>query len=144
MTETTYLDGKVQKRSLPLFQGAPPPGTGGPKRLLLAQGELANFYDDEDGIRYAAFIELRTGGVRGNHWHRRKEEQIYVISGELMLVAQNGENSPRVSVSLRAGDLAMIACGVYHALKTVEPGQAIEFSSTRFDATDVQPFTLVT
>ena len=144
MIETNHFNGKVQKRCLPLFQGAPPADAAGPKRLLLAQGELAHFYDGEQGIRYAAFIELRTGGVRGNHWHRRKEEQIYVISGELLLVAQNGENGPRVSVSLKAGDLAIIACGVYHALKTVEPGQAIEFSSTRFDATDVQPFTLIT
>jgi hypothetical protein len=143
MTETKYLDGKVLKRSLPLFQGAPPADAHGPKRLVLPQGDLANFYDDDAGIRYAAFIEMRSGGVRGNHWHRVKEEQVYVISGELLLVAQDGETGPRVSVRLAAGDLAIIACGVAHAIKTVEPGQAIEFSQTRFDAADVQRFTLI-
>lgn len=143
MTEMSYLQGKVFKRSLPVFQGAPPAGALGLKRLALAQGELANFYDGQEGIRYLAYIELRAGTVRGNHWHRVKEEQIYVISGELRLIVQERESGERVSIQLQPGDLVLIAPGVVHALETVGSGQAIEFSKTRFDPADIQRLQLV-
>ena len=65
MPETTLLAGKVLKRSLPTLQL--PLGLDAPtlKRLLLPQGELAQFYDAEEGMRYMAFIELLSGQVRG-------------------------------------------------------------------------------
>ncbi len=143
MTEMSYLQGKVFKRSLPVFQGTPPVGALGLKRLALAQGELANFYDGQEGIRYLAYIELRAGTVRGNHWHRVKEEQIYVISGELRLIVQERESGERVSIQLQPGDVVLIAPGVVHALETVASGQAIEFSKTRFDPADIQRLQLV-
>src|SRR5207244_7219783 len=73
MTESTFLSGKVLRRSLPVVQ--PASGSGAPslKRLLLPQGELAQFYDGEEPIRYLAYIELRPGVVRGNHYHKVKE-----------------------------------------------------------------------
>ena len=143
MTEERFLDGKVIKRSLPVFQNSPPRGVVGPKRLLLAQGELANFYDGDEGIRYLALVELRVGQIRGNHFHRVKEEQIYIISGEVRLVTQSGDENTRVSIELRPGDLVMIATGVAHALKPIEAGCAVEFSKTRFDAADVERVQLV-
>jgi mannose-6-phosphate isomerase-like protein (cupin superfamily) len=143
MSEMKYLEGKVLKRPLPVFHGSPPAGTVGAKRLLLPQGELAQFYDAPEAIHYIAFIELRSDGIRGNHWHRNKEEQIYVISGELLLVAEDRESHSRVEISLKAGELALIACGVAHALKTVMEGKAIEFSKSCFDPTDVERFTVI-
>jgi uncharacterized RmlC-like cupin family protein len=130
MTEEQFLDGKVIKRSLPVFQNSPPRDVVGPKRLLLAQGELANFYDGDEGIRYLALVELRVGQIRGNHFHRVKEEQIYIISGEVQLVTQSGDENMRVFIELRPGDLVSIAT-------------AVEFSKTRFDASDVERFQLV-
>lgn len=143
MTETTYLGGKVLKRTLPIFQGAPPAEATGPKRLALAQGELANFHDGPDGVCYLAYLELRGGTVRGNHWHRMKEEQVYLISGEVRLVAQEMSGGEQVSMTLLPGDLALIAPGIAHALQVVRTGQAIEFSRTRFDASDTQRFRLI-
>ncbi len=140
---TSYLQGKVLKHSLPVFEGAPRSDVLGPKRLLLPQGELANFYDGREGIRYIAYIDLRSGSVRGNHWHRVKEEQMYLISGELVLVAQEREAGERVSVQLRPGDWAFIAPGVIHALQIIASGQAIEFSKTPFDPADTEKFALI-
>jgi len=48
-------------------------------------------------------------------------------------VQLNSGFQARASVALRAGDLAVIRTGIAHALRTVEPGQAIEFSIARFD-----------
>ena len=143
MSRTSYFEGKVLKHSLPSFQGAPPAGATGPKRLALPQGELANFYDDQEGVRYLACIELRPGTVRGNHWHEVKEEQIYVISGELLLVVQERESGARQELELRPGDLALIRPGIAHALKTAAPGYAVEFSRTKFDPSDIKKLTVI-
>jgi len=139
-SETTLLAGKVLKRSLPIVQ---PPAQGPViKRLMLPQGELAQFYDSEDPIRYVAFIELRAGSARGNHYHKIKEEWIYMIRGEVLLQVMDMESKASDSVELGAGDLVLIRTGVAHALRIVTPGQAIEFSPNRFDPDDIYRFLL--
>jgi uncharacterized cupin superfamily protein len=124
-------------RQLPLGPDAPVL-----KRLLLPQGELAQFYDAEEGVRYMAFIELLPGQVRGNHYHKVKEELVYVIRGEVLLSVADIDSKAHASLALRAGDLAVIRTGIAHAIRTVEPGQAIEFAIARFDAADIHRFPL--
>jgi hypothetical protein len=143
MNETSFLGGKVRKISLPEFHGPPPAGATGPKRLHLAQGELANFYNGEAGMRYLAFMELRVGGIRGNHFHRKKQEWVYLISGRLLLVVQEGETGTPISINLRAGDLVTIETGIAHAFNPLDPGQAVEFSPASFDPADIQKFTVI-
>lgn len=137
MDETVFFDGRVRKRSLPVFRGPPPPEAPGPKRLLLAQGELANFYDHPEGIRYLAFLELRVGGIRGNHFHRKKLEHLYLVSGRLLLGVKEDENSELISIQMQAGDLVSIEPGICHALEPEEAGEAIEFSPRLFDVADI-------
>jgi mannose-6-phosphate isomerase-like protein (cupin superfamily) len=143
MSHFTFLAGKVSKQSLPVLPA--PPGAGGPvlKRLLLPQGELAQFYDAEEPIRYMAFLEIRPGGPRGNHYHKFKKELLYVIQGELSLVVQDLEQETRDLVPLRMGDVAAIGPGVAHALRASAPAQLIEFSPARFNPADTYPFPLV-
>lgn len=112
------------------------------KRLLLPQGELAQFYDADEPVRYLAFIELREGGARGNHYHKIKEEWVYLIQGEVQLVVEDIESKVREVVPLQTGDLAIIQPGVAHVLRTIRPGQAVEFSKVRFDPADIHRFPL--
>src|SRR5947209_10457753 len=133
MPESAFLSGKVRKWSLPAFELPLAADAPTVKRLLLPQGELAQFYDANEGVRYMAFIELRAGTVRGNHYHKVKEEWVYMIHGEALLVAEDVESKTRESVPLRAGDLAVIRTGIAHALQVLEAGQAVEFSTARFD-----------
>ena len=143
MPETTFLNGRVITRSLPVLQL--PLGADAPvlKRLLLPQGELAQFYNAEEGIHYLAFLELLPGRTRGNHYHKVKEELVYMIRGEVLLSVADINSQACASVALRAGDLAVIRTGIAHALRTMEPGQAIEFSVSRFDSADIHPFQFV-
>jgi quercetin dioxygenase-like cupin family protein len=141
--DTTVFGGKVRKRSLPVYHGSAPPGADGPKRLILPQGELSNIYDAEEGLRYAALIEMRVGTVRGNHVHRVKEELVYVISGRLELIVQESSQGEVLRLELRPGDLAFIATGIAHAIKPLEAGLAIEFSKARFDPADSERVVLV-
>ncbi len=131
----SFLNGKVVKKSLPSFRGPTDPAPV-LKRLLLPQGELAQFYDSDEPIRYLAYIELREGGVRGNHYHEVKEEVIYVIQGELVLAVEDIDSRTRDSVPLTAGDLVSIPKRVAHALRTEKAGHAIELSTSRFRASD--------
>lgn len=134
MTESTFLSGKVRKLSLPVVEGAT--GPFGCKRLLLPQGELARLYDGDPGMRYISYIELRAGGLRGNHVHKHKQEWVYVLQGAVELLLLDPETNARESVTLVTGDLAFISPGVAHAMRTLEPGHAIEFSPERFDPQD--------
>lgn len=140
MPGATFLDGRVLKQSLPVLQLPLGPDAPDLKRLMLPQGELAQFYSADEGIRYMAFIELLPGQVRGNHYHKVKEELVYVIRGEVLLSVADIDSKASASVSLRAGDLAVIRTRIAHALRSVEPGQAIEFSSARFDPADIHKF----
>jgi mannose-6-phosphate isomerase-like protein (cupin superfamily) len=142
MSETTFLAGKVLKQTLPVLPVPTPPGAPTLRRLLLPQGELASFYDAGEGIRYMAYIELRAGAERGNHYHKAKQEFVYVIHGELVLVVEDIKSKVRESVPMRTGDLAFIRPGVAHALRTLQPGHAIEFSKERFDLADIHKYPL--
>ena len=105
-------------------------------RLRLAQGELANLYNDPEGIRYLAFLELQPGGIRGNHFHRKKIETFYVVSGEVLVGVKETQTSDLVSFHLAAGDLLRIEPEICHAFKPTTAGEAIEFSPGLFDPAD--------
>jgi len=141
--ESSFLGGKVTKRTLPVVEGRPGPEAPRLKRLMLAQGELSQIFDSDKGVLYLAVVELRAGGTRGNHFHRFKDEGVYVISGQARLAAMDPETNGRVDLDLVAGDLALIVPGVAHALQTVASGFAVEFSSVRFDASDVYGYALL-
>jgi mannose-6-phosphate isomerase-like protein (cupin superfamily) len=143
MNSKTFVGGKVQKWSLPVIHGAPSVDSPTLKRLVLPQGELAQFYDGEQGIRYIAFAELKPESVRGNHYHNVKEEFVYVVSGETLLVVEDIQSKERASTDLKAGDLVFIPTRIAHALRPIQSGQAVEFSSAKFDAADVHRFPLV-
>jgi mannose-6-phosphate isomerase-like protein (cupin superfamily) len=142
MVESSFLSGKVFKRTLPVLRSPAAADALTLKRLLLPQGELAQFYDADEPVRYLAFIELREDGVRGNHYHRIKEEWVYLIQGEVRLVVEDIESKVREVVPLQTGDLAIIQPGVAHVLLTLRPGQAVEFSRVRFDPADIHRFPL--
>ena len=113
------------------------------KRVLLPQGELAQIYDADQGIRYIASIELKAGSVRGNHYHKVKREYVYVLSGALLLVLEDLRDHAQEKLELAAGDLVLIQPGIAHALHVKQDGQAIEFSPDRFNPSDTYRLQLV-
>jgi len=142
MKTELMLNGKVMKRSLPVVEGAPGPDAPRLKRLILGQGELAHVHDGPEGIQYIAWVELRPGGLRGNHYHKAKQEFLYVVEGEILLVVEDIHTKARETLSVREGDLGVIATEVAHVYRPVRAGHAIEFSPTRFNAADVYGYPL--
>jgi len=140
--ELLFLGGKVRKISLPVIHGRPEPNAPPLKRLLLPQGELAQFHSSPEGMRYLAYAELRVGAVRGNHYHKFKEEWLYIISGEVWLVVEDVASRVRDILTLECGDLVFIPTGVAHALHVKKSGQALEFSPVAFDPGDSYAYEL--
>jgi quercetin dioxygenase-like cupin family protein len=134
MSEGVLLRGRVKIWRLPEVQAGV--NEAGLKRLMLPQGELAQFYDDEEGVRYIASIELKAGTVRGNHYHKIKREYVYVLAGKLRLVVQELGKGRQEEMELEGGSLVFIEPGIVHALDVKESGVAVEFSVNRFDSGD--------
>jgi mannose-6-phosphate isomerase-like protein (cupin superfamily) len=143
MSEASLFSGRLLLRALPSLT----PGGGSElpvlKRLLLPQGELAQFHNGAPPIHYIAALELRTGGVRGNHFHLKKIEHMYVTRGKLEVVAQDMDTREQGQLVVHAGDLMIIQPGVAHAFRTLQGGVAIEFSPTRFDPADIHRHLLI-
>ncbi len=139
---TTFLDGRVLKRSLEPFTPPLPPDAPVLKRLNLAQGELAHFWNGEEPIRYIASLELRAGTERGNHYHVHKRECIYVISGKISVAVEDPASRRHDNFVLQGGDLAVIDTGIAHVYCIAIPGLAVEFSSAVFDPADVYAWKL--
>ncbi len=143
MNNGAILGRKVFKWTLPALE----PGPAGKevilKRIMLPQGELAQFHDSDEAMRYIAAIELKAGSVRGNHYHKIKREYVYVFSGEVLLVLQDIETDTRETLEIHGGDLILIHPEIIHALQVRQGGLAIEFSPQRFDANDTYRMQLV-
>jgi quercetin dioxygenase-like cupin family protein len=142
MTPENYLNGGVQKWVLPVLSPGPGAAPENLKRLALPQGELAQVHNGEPAIQYIAFIELREGSTRGNHFHKAKQEYIYVLEGEVRLLLEHLGSTFRDETTLTKGDLAFISPGIAHALQVRRSGQAIEFSPQRFDGADIYRHTV--
>ncbi|MEI6567204.1 MAG: cupin domain-containing protein [Verrucomicrobiota bacterium] len=139
---TEYLGGKVQRQVLPVLTDPRLVAASARKRIALPQGELAQIYSDSVGIHYIACVELSGSFPRGNHYHRNKEEWIYVMRGKVRLVVENVESRERESLECPAGDLVVVYPGIAHAVHVLEPGLAVEFSPQEFDPADVVRYPL--
>ncbi|MDE8653525.1 cupin domain-containing protein [Novosphingobium album (ex Liu et al. 2023)] len=82
-------------------------------------------------------VELPPGAWSTNrHWHRTNDELVVVISGELVLVTDDGEEV------LRAGDCVGFKAGVpnAHHLQNRGTGPAVYYDIGGRDAWDVSTF----
>ena len=106
-------------------------------RLLSPGGELTVLADGVTAIRHLAYVELRPGKVRGNHFHKFRHESFYLINGELELQAKDIATGEQISTRMQTGDLALIAPRVLHSFVPVTGGHALEYAPEPFDAADV-------
>ena len=106
-------------------------------RLLSPGGELAVLADGVTAVRHLAYVELREGKIRGNHFHKLRHESFYVIAGELEFHLKDLTTGEQRVIPLKAGDLAEIAPEIVHTFVPRTSGHAIEFAPELFDTQDV-------
>jgi hypothetical protein len=141
-TPVSLLHGKVLLEVLPTFPAGGTPGLPILKRLCLPQGNLDQIYDGQEGIRYLATCEFKPGFPRGNHYHRAKNEYLYLLSGEADLLVEDIITKEWAKARMTPGTLAYISTEIAHAIHPFEAGIGIEFSTTRFDPSDTQRYLL--
>jgi mannose-6-phosphate isomerase-like protein (cupin superfamily) len=135
--------GQVTRRSLPVYDGPPPPEAPPLKRVRLGQGDIVQFHQGEVGMRYIAWVELKADGIRGNHYHLLKLEHLCLLAGEADLGLEDLETGERSVVRLKVGDLVVIPPRVAHAVRTVVPGHAVEFAPEPLADGDTYPHEVI-
>ena len=75
----------------------------GVKRWEDAKGEFVQISYREN-IGHVAFFELKKGQFRGNHYHEKKEEVFYIISGKIRAVFADIDTSEKEERILTKGD----------------------------------------
>src|SRR5262245_25543636 len=84
-------------------------------RLQLPQGDLALLHNSNEPIHFLAWIELKSGTIRGNHVHRVKKEFLYLMDGTVLLHLKETSSDEHQILQLTAGDLVTIEPGIAHA-----------------------------
>jgi quercetin dioxygenase-like cupin family protein len=123
---------RLDSYSLPL---AAPITQGG--RIFSAAGEVAQLVNGEP-FRFLAYLEFRHAPevVRGNHYHLRKYETLYVLQGSLHAWYQDIDSGAQAEHVVHAGDLIAVQPRCAHAYAPLAYTQAVEFAPTPFDSND--------
>jgi len=134
--EETLLNGRVVRKHLPTSDGTPVDPVHQLGRFLLARGELARMHNAEPAMRHIAYVELKEGLFRGAHYHRLREEHLYLISGRVLFSVEDIATKQRETCELGTGDLVIIPPEVAHLFEVEQSGHGVEFSATLYDAAD--------
>jgi dTDP-4-dehydrorhamnose 3,5-epimerase-like enzyme len=111
------------------------------KRLIQERGELVLLSDGEE-IRHITFFTLRPGPgfFRGGHYHRRKSEKFYVVSGHARLQLADVDTGETAEIDLLPGRRVTVCPMCAHRFVAVTETQVIEYYATPFDLSDDIPF----
>ncbi|MBI4678724.1 MAG: cupin domain-containing protein [Elusimicrobia bacterium] len=82
-----------------------------------------------DGVHVNAvtLVTSKRGSSRGNHFHKKTTQYLYVLDGRLRYVSRKGKGALR-SVILRPGDIAVSPPGEAHAVVALEDSSFIAIS----------------
>ena len=126
--------GRVEVETLPVTRDFLPR-----KRLLEERGELA-LIEDGMAIHHLGYFSLvRDKGCRGGHFHLKKTEHFYVVSGRLRLELADPETGEHAELTLGAGQRAVVHPGCAHRFRAEETAQVIEYYEGRYDRGDDHP-----
>jgi dTDP-4-dehydrorhamnose 3,5-epimerase-like enzyme len=107
----------------------------GAKRWSEEKGEFVQISYRED-IGHLAFFELKKGYVRGNHYHEKKEEVFYIISGKVRALFVDIDSSEKEEQILTKGDKIKVSTRVGHVFHGMEDTLVVEYSPQYYDKED--------
>ncbi len=107
----------------------------GAKRWSEDKGEFVQISHRED-IGHLAFFELKKGHVRGNHYHEKKEEVFYIISGKVRAIFFDIDSSEKEEQILTRGDKIKVATRIGHIFLGIEDTLVVEYSPQYYDKED--------
>ncbi|MBW1936296.1 MAG: cupin domain-containing protein [Deltaproteobacteria bacterium] len=107
------------------------------KRLLQPRGELA-LIEDGENFKHLGYFSLKKGEshYRGGHYHAKKVEHFYIISGKLNVSLVDLDTGKRSELELHEGQRVIIYPRCAHRFKAVEDAQVIEYYDCTYDPDD--------
>lgn len=97
------------------------------------RGRLVTLFNDGCWVE-ANYIESRAGIVRGNHYHQRTREMVFMLDGEVDIQLVNVRTGQKKQVRLTPGQVIRIEPFEAHAFRTRTAGRWLNFLSIAFDA----------
>ena len=114
------------------------------RRIFSEKGEMAQILNRADeAFKHLVYWELdsgRSGQERGHHYHERKIERFYVLTGELELSLKDIESSAVDKLIVKAGDRLRIHPRVAHVFRSINYSQVLEYSAEPYDPADTCPY----
>lgn len=112
-------------------------------RIMHPAGEITQITNG-DIFRFMSYVEFdeKAGTAHGNHFHETRVEFLYVLKGKLRAIYKDLDTDEAVTLVLQTGDLVEVRPRCAHVYLPLEYSQAIEFSSSTFDAADIHTYTL--
>jgi len=107
------------------------------KRLIEDRGELILLSDGEE-IRHITFFSINPGPnfYRGGHYHRKKTEKFYIVSGKIRILLMDIETQENHAINVTAGQRVIIYPMCAHKFQAITPAQVIEYYATSYDPDD--------
>lgn len=117
------------------------------RRIFSEKGEMAQILNRVDeAFRHLVYWELdsgRSGQERGHHYHERKVEWFYVLTGELELSLKDIESPAVKKLIVKAGNRLTIHPKVAHAFRSLIYSQVLEYSTEPYDPADTYPYKVI-
>jgi dTDP-4-dehydrorhamnose 3,5-epimerase-like enzyme len=107
------------------------------KRLIQDRGELA-LIEDGKTFRHLGYFSIKKGEgyYRGGHYHRKKVENFYIISGRIRVRYEDLDTGEKSVVILEAGQRVAIYPQCAHRFEAEEDAQVIEYYDSTYDPDD--------
>ena len=79
------------------------------------------------------YIETDANVERGNHYHTRLREMVFMIEGEVQVSIEHVQTGAKREITLRQGDMITIDPYELHTFRTQSRGSWLNFLSEPFD-----------
>ena len=107
------------------------------KRLVQDRGELA-LIEDGKLFQHLGYFSLKEGEGyhRGGHYHRKKVEHFYVVSGRILVRFVDLDSGEKSQVFLEEGQRVTIYPNCAHRFEAEKEAQVIEYYNSIYDPED--------
>ena len=107
------------------------------------RGSLVQIIDGRQTFSHLVFLDLMASDppvYRGAHYHRKKLEIFYIISGVVEAQLHDLDTGQRETLTLYPGFKLTLLPGLAHRFRALEYARIIEASPDPYDPDDVFPF----
>ena len=105
------------------------------------RGEITNIL--EEPITHVAIITSKAGTVRGNHYHPKQIQYVYLVSGKYESISKNvrEKENKEESQIIELGDLVITPPMIAHAMRFLEDSVFINMTTGHRESSEYEEHT---